>query len=117
MPGYSAGIGLPYAPQQARQLLAEAGYPDGRGFPAIEAHHSRTSSSVEYLQAQWQENLGIDIAWKPLRGLPLISAPEEERPHIFLAGWVADYPDPDSFLGQAPPSFLLHGITTITPHW
>ncbi|MFN2243419.1 MAG: ABC transporter substrate-binding protein, partial [Anaerolineae bacterium] len=36
MPGHSAGIGLPYDPAQARDLLAEAGYPGGRGFPVAE---------------------------------------------------------------------------------
>lgn len=37
MSGHSPGIGLPYDPAQARRLLANAGYADGRGFPAVQA--------------------------------------------------------------------------------
>ena len=40
LPGHSAGIGLPYDPERAQRLLAEAGYADGHGFPTIEAHGS-----------------------------------------------------------------------------
>jgi len=36
MPGHSPGIGLKFLPQRARQLLEEAGYPDGADFPAVE---------------------------------------------------------------------------------
>jgi oligopeptide transport system substrate-binding protein len=35
MLGHDPGIGLPYNPQEARRLLKEAGYPDGKGFPPI----------------------------------------------------------------------------------
>ncbi|MGD2148808.1 MAG: ABC transporter substrate-binding protein, partial [Anaerolineae bacterium] len=43
MPGHSAGIGLPYDPDRARDLLVEAGYPGGRGFPALDALVARVS--------------------------------------------------------------------------
>ena len=36
MPGHSPGIGWPFDPERARRFLAEAGYPEGRGFPAVE---------------------------------------------------------------------------------
>jgi oligopeptide transport system substrate-binding protein len=69
-PGHSPGIGLPYDPEGARQLLAEAGYPSGLGFPAIDclAPSSRLAPVpiIECLQAQWLENLGIEITWKQI---------------------------------------------------
>jgi oligopeptide transport system substrate-binding protein len=68
MPGHSPGIALPYDPERARQLLAEAGYPNGDGFPVVDAltfHGIETS--VEYLQTQWRENLGVEILCKALR--------------------------------------------------
>ncbi|MCP4535661.1 MAG: peptide ABC transporter substrate-binding protein, partial [Chloroflexi bacterium] len=65
MPGHSAEIGLPYDPERARRLLAEAGYPDGRGFPVIDCPLNQNVGPVnEYLQAQWRENLGIEIVWQ-----------------------------------------------------
>ncbi|MGB5932102.1 MAG: ABC transporter substrate-binding protein, partial [Anaerolineae bacterium] len=52
IPGHSPGIGLPYDPDQARRLLAEAGYQGGRGFPTVEALATDTplwASITEYL--------------------------------------------------------------------
>jgi oligopeptide transport system substrate-binding protein len=62
--GHSPGIALPYDPEEARRLLAKAGYPNGRGFPTIEALGIDGSTHlrvVDYLQAQWFENLKIDV--------------------------------------------------------
>jgi ABC-type oligopeptide transport system substrate-binding subunit len=99
MPGHSAGIGLPYDPEQARHLLAQAGYPGGRGFPEIAALTSPASvPDSEYLQAQWRDNLGLEVTWKTLDWKRFHEQIRGERPHLYLYGWVADYPDPDNFL-------------------
>ncbi len=65
VPGHSPGIGLPYAPDEARQLLAEAGYPGGRGFPPVEALAFVVDPIREYLRDQWVRTLGVEIAWTP----------------------------------------------------
>ena len=98
MPGFSPGIGLPYDPDQASRLLSNAGFPGGRGFPAVSALAAQTRLPyIEYLSTAWRELLGVNIRWDLLD-----SAPEhrlrEESPDIFAWGWLADYPDPDSFL-------------------
>jgi len=101
MAGHSPGIGLPYDPEAGRRLLAEAGYPGGRGFPTIDAlapHRPLALPIVAYLQAQWLENLGIEVTWKQMEWGRFLDRLSRKTPHMWLIGWRADYPDPDSFL-------------------
>jgi oligopeptide transport system substrate-binding protein len=103
MPGHSAGIGLPYDPGQARQLLAEAGFPGSRGFPRVEALvPDPLVSRSEYLQAQWRESLGVEIPWESREWSLFRDRMDREPPHLSLTGWGADYPDPDNFLRASP---------------
>jgi len=99
VPGHSSAIGLPYDPEGARQLLAEAGYPGGRGFPIVDAcARERIRPQTEHLQKQWQDNLGVEIAWEIMPWSQYIARLDETPAQIVQFGWVADYPDPDSFL-------------------
>jgi ABC-type transport system substrate-binding protein len=105
MPGHVAGIALPYDPERGRQLLAEAGYPGGQGFPDVEWLVAGDTIHVKpYLQAQWRENLGVEIplqeSWPP--------SPDRiygARPVLFDIGWMPDYPDPDNYLRVAVQRF------------
>jgi ABC-type oligopeptide transport system substrate-binding subunit len=105
MPGHSPGIGLPYDPERARRLLAQAGYPGGRGFPALQGivpTNVPVITIAEYLRAQWARELGVEVRWEYVSdGVPLSQYGDrvhQEQPHLTLAGWGADYPDPDNFL-------------------
>lgn len=96
MPGHSPELGLPYAPELAQRLLAEAGYPGGRGFPTL-CGVSFFPSLVEEAPRLWREVLGVEanIEQGKLKNW---------RRHdclIYMHGWIADYPDPDSFMRQA----------------
>jgi ABC-type oligopeptide transport system substrate-binding subunit/predicted Ser/Thr protein kinase/tetratricopeptide (TPR) repeat protein len=102
MPGHSHGIGLPYEPEEARRLLAEAGYPEGRNFAALDVLGENIpliTQAYEYLRAQWRENLGVESSWEIVELEEL-----DDRlyagttPPLYSANWIADYPDPDSFL-------------------
>jgi ABC-type oligopeptide transport system substrate-binding subunit/DNA-binding SARP family transcriptional activator len=99
MPAHSEEIGLPHAPERARRLLAEAGYPGGRGFPQVEflAEH-RSVSPIKYLAGQWRETLGAEVAWQTVEWGAFLGRLEDQPPHLFLDAWYADYPDPDNFL-------------------
>jgi oligopeptide transport system substrate-binding protein len=99
MPGHSAEIGLPYDPEEARKLLAEAGYPKGRSFPVVACIlPSDWEVLVDYLKPQWQENLGVEIKWGTLEYAALRNELNRDPPPMFHTGWLADYPDPDNFL-------------------
>jgi ABC-type oligopeptide transport system substrate-binding subunit/class 3 adenylate cyclase len=101
MPGHSTGIGLPYDPEQARTLLAEAGYPGGRAFPTVDALLALHRVG-EYLQTQWRENLGLEITWKAMEVGAFLSRLDRDPPNLLLFAWGADYPDPDNFLRVCP---------------
>jgi oligopeptide transport system substrate-binding protein len=102
MPGHSPGIGLPYDPSHAQQLLADAGYPGGRGFPDVDALTGRDYRGLEFVQAQWRENLGVEITWERTDWATFLDRLAEIPPHLYDIAWVADYPDPDNFLRVSP---------------
>jgi len=81
--------------------MAEAGYPmrDGAGFPAVDAlAPARADITIEYLQTQWRENLGIEITWQTMELGMLLDWLRIESPHMYSLAWGADYLDPDAFL-------------------
>jgi ABC-type transport system substrate-binding protein len=95
IPGHTPGLGLPYDPDLARRLLAEAGYPNGNGFPMIKGKNPFVIGTEEF-NRQMREVLGIDVDLEPSDWKSV----EEEELFLF-GGWIADYPDPDSFLRKA----------------
>jgi oligopeptide transport system substrate-binding protein len=102
VPGHSKGVALPYDPDLARRLLAEAGYPDGCGFPAVGALIFR-DQVPESLGTQWRQILGIDIAWQnAMDWATFRERIDIERPHLFGLSWVSAYADPDYLLRACP---------------
>ena len=98
IPGHSAGIGLPYDPDRARQLLAEAGYPAGENFPAVEwLVEPGQETLAEYLQVQWREKLGVELSWEAPERTELFARLYKQTPPMYLLRWSVSHPDPDYF--------------------
>jgi ABC-type oligopeptide transport system substrate-binding subunit/class 3 adenylate cyclase/tetratricopeptide (TPR) repeat protein len=112
MPGHSPDICLPYDPEMARKLLAEAGYPGGRGFPAVKGVVPKGIDLRRYDEfvRQWRENLNVEISLEEIEIKPGVDYHEDLAASSFFSnGWQADYPDPDNFLrGSDAISRLKH---------
>ncbi|WP_414664715.1 peptide ABC transporter substrate-binding protein [Horticoccus sp. 23ND18S-11] len=99
--GYTPPAGQPEDYVAARALLAEAGFPEGRGLPTIPlqvGNDDKTPKVVEILQALWQRELGVKITIEMLEQKTLMQNQQTLAYSIGFMGWVADYPDPTTFL-------------------
>lgn len=95
--------GYRYDPDLARDLLAQAGYADGNGFPAIQLKIN-TGGTMNYRVAseiakQWMKELNITVDIDQSMSLmEKIAAEENGEGDIFRNSWIAEIPDPESFL-------------------
>ncbi len=84
---------------EAKQLLADAGYPNGEGFPALEIilnpGHEANMEAITYM---WKEVLGVDITISAQDWAVFIDTRSTGNYQIARHGWLADYNDPISFL-------------------
>lgn len=88
---------------KAKQLLAQAGYPDGVGFPELEIYVNASEGSSAHMltqgiQTQLKNNLNINLKIKFCSLKEREQAIKNGKALIWKSGWVADYPDAMNFL-------------------
>jgi oligopeptide transport system substrate-binding protein len=99
IPGRPEGDYLPpYDPDEARRLLAEAGYPGGRGLPEVDFITSGGGDD-EAIVSELRSVLGVQVDYAVMDFGELLRRRSEDPPAIWSVSWVADYPGPNDFLG------------------
>lgn len=87
--------------EEARKLLAEAGYPNGEGFPTLELVYNTSENHkaiAEAIQEMWKQNLGINVTLTNQEWAVFQDTRHQGNFSIARAGWLADYADPMTFL-------------------
>lgn len=100
MGGYEPEAKLRFDPEKARKLLAEAGFPNGDGFPVFSMLISRPAARAgsEAVQAMWLKHLNIRINIQNMDWGSYIGAQQSLNFDMASAGWIGDYLDPTTFL-------------------
>jgi ABC-type transport system substrate-binding protein len=93
-----------YNPDLSRNLLAEAGYPKGKGFPRMEFWVGKATPQLNYVaqavQAMLKNNLGIDLKIRSTEDKVYRDNMYQWNIPIGLGAFNADYPDPNNLLGM-----------------
>jgi oligopeptide transport system substrate-binding protein len=103
MPSYEAATFGEESVNEAQRLLADAGYPDGRGFPKLEIlynTHEAHKTIAELVRKQWERNLGITVSTRNEEWASYMASIHLLDYTVARRAWVGDYLDPNTFLGM-----------------
>lgn len=103
--GYTARARVPYDPEGARRLLAQAGFPGGKGFPALDVlfNDSETHAQIaQAVQAMWQKELGVSVNLSKQEWGVYLNSRRQMDYTVARAGWI----------GSLDPSFFLENMLT-----
>jgi oligopeptide transport system substrate-binding protein len=96
---YDSVIGFDAA--KAKQTLADAGYPDGKGLPSITFLATDTAGNKlvgQFLQSEWKKYLNVDLKLEFTDSATRKSRYNKHDFQLVLGGWQEDYPDPENWM-------------------
>ncbi len=99
--GYANAKGVAFDAAGAKRLLAEAGYPDGKGFPRLELLYNTNELHrvvAQAVQQMWKQNLGVQVELANVEWKVYLARQSQLDYQIARAGWIGDYVDPNTFL-------------------
>ena len=99
--GYTATASIPYDLAAARKLLADAGYPGGRGLAPVEILYNTLEmhkTIAETIQQMWKVNLGIEVRLRNEEWKVYLDSKRQRQFEVARYGWIGDYVDPNTFL-------------------
>ena len=95
-----------YNPERARKLLAEAGFPGGKGLPRLKiliASRETAATLAQAVQAMWRDTLGVEVEIENKEWNAYLIAQQDLDYDIASAAWIGDYLDPLTFLEMWAP--------------
>jgi len=106
--------GYYYDPAKSKQLLAEAGFPNGNGLPVIKLLTIPNYSDLAGFIAKQLEEIGIPVQVEVVQKSLLLELTSNNRALFFRGSWIADYPDAENYLSvfysknPAPPNYTRY---------
>jgi len=103
--------GYHYDPAKAAELLKEAGFPDGKGLPAIKLLTVPVYAELANFIARELQEIGIPVQVEAIQKSLLLEQTAKSQAGFFRASWIGDYPDAENFLNvflgknPAPPNY------------
>ena len=116
LPSFDSSVvkGYCYNPVKCKQLLAEAGFPDGKGLTPIKLLTIPIYSDLAEFIAKQLEEVGIPIQVDVVQKSLLLELTANSRALFFRGSWIADYPDAENYLSvfysknPAPPNYTRY---------
>ena len=99
--GYQPPKLVDHKPERARELLAQAGFPQGQGWPGLELTYNTSESHRKVavaLQQMWKDTLNIDITLTNQEWKVYLDSVDQMNFQMARRGWIGDYVDPNNFL-------------------